>query len=430
VTEKAKWTFLTYIAAHNNLDCLGERSLDQIIGVGSTRQVRHGVLYDGPKGAARYIVGGPGKVLQQEQLADFDSGDPDALIETARWVFCKYPADRYGLVLWSHGSGWQPEEIQRVAKQVRKDNDVDRKESIKRAGSTSSRALFRTTLAKILIKSAAQRAICFDDGSRHSIDTIELGKVIRAITDKIDQPLELLGMDACLMASLEVAYQIRDNTRYMVASEELVPGHSWPYNVIFQKLNYDPSINGSEFAQIITLEYRKYYQENPPAFGYGDVTKVALDLSKIGEIATATDKLSRDLINNMEAESQNLWDAQIFTRDQEKGKRPQTKFDLYLWDIKSLVNELSMHIDNEEITSSCKSVADSLKLGGAILDEVHLEDWFSNIGGLSIYLPIPNEAPRVTKYYPQLQFAVSTDWYEMLMEYHQTTGKKRRVYLP
>jgi hypothetical protein len=32
---KAKWTILTYIAAHNNLDAFGKTSLHEILGVGS-----------------------------------------------------------------------------------------------------------------------------------------------------------------------------------------------------------------------------------------------------------------------------------------------------------------------------------------------------------------------------------------------------------
>ena len=104
MASKAKWTILTYIAAHNNLEQMGKRSLAQIVGVGSTRDVMHGVLFDGPQGATRWIVGDAGKVLEKCELSDFDSGDPARLIETAKVVFEQYPAERYGLVLWSHGT--------------------------------------------------------------------------------------------------------------------------------------------------------------------------------------------------------------------------------------------------------------------------------------------------------------------------------------
>src|SRR5512139_4012034 len=113
--ERAQWTVLTYIAAHNNLALFGQQSVLEILGVGSTPEVVHGVLFDRYDGAARYVMGDPGTVREQEQLGGFNSGDPDALVATAKWLFTKYPAERYALVLWSHGTGWEPSEIQRVA---------------------------------------------------------------------------------------------------------------------------------------------------------------------------------------------------------------------------------------------------------------------------------------------------------------------------
>ena len=60
--SKAKWTILTYIAAHNNLDNFGKKSLMEILGVGSTAEVVQGALYDGKQGAGRYVMGDPGGV--------------------------------------------------------------------------------------------------------------------------------------------------------------------------------------------------------------------------------------------------------------------------------------------------------------------------------------------------------------------------------
>ena len=154
------WTLLTYIAAHNNLDQLGMRSWNQIVNVGSSNEVMHGVLYDGPQGAARYIVGDPGLVLQEEPLPDFDSGDPERLLETAQWVFGQYPAQRYGLILWSHGTGWRPEEIREVAQQVRGDDVVGQAEAATRSSRPGSLVLFRSSLAAILRENDLQeRAI-------------------------------------------------------------------------------------------------------------------------------------------------------------------------------------------------------------------------------------------------------------------------------
>ena len=69
ITMKAnKWTVLTYIAAHNNLDLLGKKSLNEILSVGSSSDVVQGVLYDSYAGAGRYVMGDSGYVRHQEQL--------------------------------------------------------------------------------------------------------------------------------------------------------------------------------------------------------------------------------------------------------------------------------------------------------------------------------------------------------------------------
>ena len=61
-----KWTILTYIASHNNLEELGQESLQQIAAVGSSQEVIHGVLVDSSMGADRILVGKPGKLKQAE----------------------------------------------------------------------------------------------------------------------------------------------------------------------------------------------------------------------------------------------------------------------------------------------------------------------------------------------------------------------------
>lgn len=40
---------------------------------------------------------------------------------------------------------------------------------------------------------------------------------------------DLIGFDACLMGNVDVMRQVHDKTQYMVASEELEPGHGWQY---------------------------------------------------------------------------------------------------------------------------------------------------------------------------------------------------------
>jgi hypothetical protein len=53
------------------------------------------------------------------------------------------------------------------------------------------------------------------------------------------------------MVNIEVAYDVRKAVRYLVASEELVPGHSWLYKEIFGALRAKPDQNDADFARLV-----------------------------------------------------------------------------------------------------------------------------------------------------------------------------------
>jgi len=416
---KARWTILTYIAAHNNLAMLGKLSLNQILNVGSSQDVVHGMLYDGPGEGGRFVAGEAGTVSEQEGIEEFDGGDPDQLIATARWLFEKYPAERYGLVLWSHGTGWRPEEIAKVAAETRSGAEA-KTESNDRAGTPGSYALFRSTLRTLQRPAArAERAILFDDGTGHSLDTIELRRVLSAIAETIKQPLELLGMDACLMASLEVAYEIRSCVRAFVASPELVPGHSWPYAAIYGALRNEPEMSGTALARLVVDNYVRFYAANPP--GAGDVTKVAIDLANVDAIGSAARSLADALTQDMARHTAVLWKVQrtALVKEGRNGKRSPTKFDFHLWDLGSLANGIAASPDaSEAVRTSAGSVRAALAPGGAVLSEGHFGDWFDGTGGLSVYL-VPPGIQRVSPSYGELAFAREMHWLEMLTKYHQ-----------
>src|SRR5262249_38849046 len=49
----------------------------------------------------------------------------------------------------------------------------------------------------------------------------ELRQALLAISDGGASPIDVLHLDACLMGLLEVAYEVRDTTHYLVTSENL-----------------------------------------------------------------------------------------------------------------------------------------------------------------------------------------------------------------
>jgi hypothetical protein len=419
--DQARWTILTYIAAHNDLHLFGNRSLDQIIEVGSTPDVMHGVLFDGVFGAARYILGGPGLVLLQDQLDDFDAGDPARLVETACWMFRRYPAEHYGLILWSHGTGWEPREIERAFRQVHRASPPE-DEMNERAAMPGSLVIFRTSLKEMLKPDEPNnRAILFDDGTGHALDTVQLGQLASEIAGSIGQKLDLIGMDACLMASIEVAYQLRESVSHLVASEDLVPGLSWPYDRIMTRLRQAPEMLPRDLADCVVAEYASYYRERPPAPKAGEVTKIALDLDRIDCVVPAMKHLADALVADMSAVIPCLERAQTATylRETNDEQRGTSRFDYHLWDIVSVARELAEHCDRPAVSESANRLLGTILESELVVRSDHLGAWFDGTGGMSVYLipPKKDKPRRISPFYRDVAFAQDTAWDTMLETY-------------
>ncbi len=296
--NQAKWTFMVYLAGDNNLSDAGETDMDEMSKAGSTAEVNIVAEFDriGDQHHSKRFYVKPGEVQEVVDLGETDSGDPNVLLDFVSWTAKEYPADRYALVLWNHGGGWQPSSIDEVATEV-KTKGFSRSEGKERSSSPLGRVFFRTTMTEIFsLESAEERAICSDDGTGHSLDTIELGKVLERMVgeDVLGQPLDLLGMDACLMSNLEVAYQARPYVKYVVASEENEPFDGWPYDTVLAKLVAEPGIATADFGAHIVDAYIASYK------GSGStVTQSALDLSQIDTLTGPLDELSQALIAHM-----------------------------------------------------------------------------------------------------------------------------------
>ena len=145
---KAAWTLMIYMAGDNTLSSAGNADVDEMRAVGSSDEVNVVVLYDGfgNAGAQQGRITKDGVDEQIESLKEVNTGDPKTLVAFADWAVSHYPAERYGLILWSHGNGWQPYDIKQIAQQEHTLNF----ETQERSASGLTRALFRPTLEEIL----------------------------------------------------------------------------------------------------------------------------------------------------------------------------------------------------------------------------------------------------------------------------------------
>src|SRR5438552_3603438 len=145
------------------------------------------------------------------------------------------------LILWNHGSGFYvPPEMHA------KPGAAPRRELVSRATPRLHRTLFHTTRERLLQLDPQRRGIAYDDRSGDCLDNQELKRVLGTAHQLLGRKVDVVGMDACLMTMLEVAYQIRDHAQVLVGSEEVEPGAGWPYDAVLRDLSARPAMTGRD----------------------------------------------------------------------------------------------------------------------------------------------------------------------------------------
>jgi hypothetical protein len=408
MSEKAKWTFMVYLAGDNNLSSAGEKDLGEMRSVGSTDDVNIVAEFDrigSGHETRRYHI----QHERVESLGETDSGDPNVLLNFLEWTAQNYPADRYGLVLWNHGSGWMPEEMDKVARSVNA-VDYNEREANQRSTSSLGRSLFRTTLQKIYkTPSANERAILSDDGTGHSLDTVELGHVLAQAVEMFGKKLDLLGMDACLMSNLEVAYQAQEYVNYIVASEENEPNDGWAYDRVLAYLVGKPDTETADLVTHIVDAYVKSYVERNHS---GPVTQAALDLSQASALARPLDALANALIPTMSTAK--FWLGEALHKTKARFRNST------LWDVAEVCEHLGTEAGDEAVRQAAGAVSAALQPTSDtfVIAEDHNGSKVEGCGGVTIYLP-PRVLHRISPYYKDVNYAQQHKWLAMLEAYQK-----------
>jgi hypothetical protein len=293
---------MVYLAGDNDLEIYGQNDLAEIKAVGSSERVAVVAQFDRMSDTLtrRYYLTS-GQDLDADcvsELPETNTGDPGALLDFVSWACQTYPAERYALVLWNHGTGWKDKDIYHVAKQKGVAQKVTRGQVRGMASGKASRSLFQTTLEKLVVEAAeSERAILYDDSSADFLDNQELQSVLLQITDMLGQPIDLLGFDACLMSMLEVCYQVRDLCRVAVGSQEIEPGDGWPYHIILDRLIGAPEMPAEALGATIVGDYVDFYQAHHPRLS---VTQSAVRMDGVEALAEAVGALGAVLEGSLE----------------------------------------------------------------------------------------------------------------------------------
>jgi hypothetical protein len=359
---------MVYLDADNNLESAGIKDLNEMETVGSSDNLAIIVQmdripgYDSSNGnwteTRRYYVTKDNDTENinsdlLENLGELNMGDNSTLSSFVNWSMQTYPAQHYALILWDHGGSC-----------------------------------------------ATGPGACWDDTNPQDdcLTLEEIKEALANITSTVGKKIDVLAFDACLMGTIEVAYQVRDYVNYMVASEETEPNDGCPYDMILTELAASPSMSPAQLASTIVTKYVSSYTDGlPNPEDAPHVTSAAFNLTKVDEAAVAVSQLAEAIIgdfNNSEGAVREAWEqAETFSGD---------FVDLY-----NFTQLLKGKVSNTTIKTKAGTVLDAVN--SLIISEGH-GTVHSNAHGVSIYYPKKYEKPS----YIDLDFACDTLWDEFL----------------
>ncbi len=189
-------TIIVYMVADNNLSDDARNDIVEMQQSAASKYVNLLVFAD-LKNENPYLLKIDATSSELIQIyPELNSTDPVVLKNILSEILEMYPADELGLILWSHGTSWMP------------------------AGST--------------LRS-------FGDDSGKQMNITELATHLPAKFD-------FILFDACLMGAVEVAYELKDNTNYIIASSTETIYEGFPYNRIIPELT-KPTLDLQAVAQ-------------------------------------------------------------------------------------------------------------------------------------------------------------------------------------
>lgn len=256
----ADWTVVTYLQADNSLAPFAEYNIkDMQVGVKSNAKVNVLVQWDQPnnKKTWRYKIVPGGRVEVDSLAQEMGLNPQQELIDMMKWVKTKYPASHYALILWNHGSGVQDLRNHQLPMQRILSSWLE--------------------IPGALTQTDFDRGILYDDSQGTVLSNKGLLNAMAGIKQLLGKNVDIVGMDACLMAMVEVGFQIKDYADFFVASEDVEAGQGWSYSSFLAPLTQTTSsMSPQSVALSIVNGYKACYQNNHSA---QDFTLSAMNLS-------------------------------------------------------------------------------------------------------------------------------------------------------
>ncbi len=375
---QAEWTFMVYLDGDNG----GPNSLEgaaiddflEMSSVGSGSDVNVVLQFDRIPGCddtygdwtdtRRFTVtqGMEPWGTSGTSIGEANMGDPQTLVDFAQWGMGNFPAERYALVIWDHGSGWR--------------------------GRTDTPRPYRD--------------VAVDDTSGgDALSMPELRSALDALSDSGAEPIDLVGFDACLMGMIEVDDQLVPYADVRVGSEETEPADGWPYDTVLATLRTTPTIHAGQLGTMIVDAYHASYGDSEV------LSAVDLGAPHAG-LKSAVDAFAVALMDGLAGHYGEIAAA--------RGSTQAFYYPTYV-DLYDFAHQVNQRVSDATIEAAATDVMDAVS--SAVIHEQH-GPWWPGAHGISIYFP-ESESAYDGKYDGDagwLTFTAGTRWDEWLHAFY------------
>lgn len=255
---------LVYMAADNSLSSDGYSNIELMLEGMRHTSGRLLIYFDPSDDVPHLLTIQGGKEARIDTLREYkeeNSASPEVLkrvVDDARNAF---PHSSYGLILWSHGMGWLPENYYFPGT------------------TTSSVRKGRYLRTKYLGEDN-------HPGDGGGTARLEIDQIARALPDGFD----FILMDACFMSSVEALYELRNKAEYFISSPAEVIANGFPYDKIAPYL-----WGGEEDFRKICKTFFDFYNEHedPHRMGWQSATVSLVKSAELEGLMAATRNILR-----------------------------------------------------------------------------------------------------------------------------------------
>ena len=385
---KRKWTVMVFMGADNlpgeaDLSADAERDIAELKKVPSTDNLNIFVQLHGKGFVRREHIGKPPTNLSQEEA---DATNGKGLIAFMRWAIetARHKEEDYSLlVLWGHAYRF-------AIGYTRVGTRID--------------ALDFAELQMVLTRFQEEYRVQQGSQSRPRLD--------------------IVGFDACDLATVEMAYQLHPFAKYLVASQIGIPLPGWPYERILDRLKISKgrTMGPPELGAYIVRRYCESYPETVR------VSLTLLDLSRGGELFDLTENLARSIAIAIgdDPQAQDLV-SELFMRSRVIDNDPKP-----FVDVADLCLNLELYCADDNVRNAARAFGNFVFSPGPVLRHASetgagkpfVVEHGRNAGrtarlhGVSLYAPhVAGDAhdwPAASQQYEKFVVVQKTLWYELV----------------